>query len=595
MICDKLNRRIIIIKAKLVKPILPNFLTLCDQYATILPVSRENGDNVNAFRPSFSTGDACSSRRAGGHPKMPRGGGGKGPRAAGRLVAVLVLVALLASPGCGGGGAPRSLSFGLRTEPNSLDPLMAPDIYSQWATGLVYDGLVEINDRLEVIPALAASWDVSDDGLVWRFALRRDVRWHDGTVLTAADVRRTYEAILDPAGAVTLPRSDFQSIARVETPDDWSVNLVLRQPDASLLSKLTVGIAKRPSPKTETSVPGRTAGDWIGTGPFKLSEWVSGERLVFQANGDYYAGAPGLNRLIWQVVPSESSLVVLLQTGGIDGGQIDTPSAVDLLASGEQIRAYPTDGGNLQVSLRTDDPLFADARLRRALALALDRPAMISGLLNGRGVLSAGDIPPSSWAYSAAAASLNPYDPEKARALLAEAGWQPGDGGVLARGGDRLKFTLSTDAGSELRRDVALTLRQYWRAVGADMELEIVDRNTFVVDRVLKGRFQAALLQSSVRADPDLSRRFHSRAIRSGQNFLAYSNPILDSLLDRALVSSTATVRAPLYEEAQILLARELPQINLFYPTVYYVVRGDIAGIRPSPVSPFWNVEEWGR
>lgn len=569
MICDKLNRRIITIKVKLVKPILPDFLTLCDQYATILPISRENGDNVNVFRPCFS---------------------------AGRLVAVLVLVALLASPGCGAGGASRSLTFGVRTEPNKLDPLMAPDIYSQWATGLVYDGLVEINDRLEVIPALAVSWNVSDDGLVWRFALRRDVRWHDGTALTAADVRRTYEAILDPTGAVTLPRSDFQSIARVETPDDWSINLILRQPDASLLTKLTVGVAKRrPSPATETGGPGRTASDLVGAGPFRLTEWVSGERLVFEANGDYYAGAPGLKQLIWQVVPSESSLVILLQTGGIDGGQVDTPSAVDLLVSGGQIRAYSTDGGNLQVSLRTDDPLFADVRLRRALALALDRPAMISGLLNGRGVLAAGDIPPTSWAYSAAAAALNAYDPAGARALLAEAGWQPGDDGVLARGGDRLKFTLSTDAGSELRRDVALTLRQYWRAVGADVDLEIVDRNTFVVDRVLKGRFQAALLQSSVRADPDLSRRFHSRSIRSGQNFLAYSNPVLDNLLDRALAASAASARVPLYEEAQLLLARELPQINLFYPTGYYVVRGDVAGIRPSPVSPFWNVEEWGR
>lgn len=513
-----------------------------------------------------------------------------------RCLALTMLVALATIAGCGVRGASRDLIFGVPTQPNSLDPLAAPDIYSQWATGLIYDGLVDLNDRLEVVPALATSWQASDDGLIWTFALRHDVRWHDGSILTAQDVRRTYEAILDPAALVTLPRSDFQSIERVETPDDWTVRLILRQPDASLLTKLTVGIARRRSGSlTASTAPARAPGELTGTGPFVLEQWVSGERLVFRANGDYFGGAPGLDRLIWQVAPSGSSLVILLQNGGIDAGPVDSPLDEDRLIAAGNLRAYPIDGGNVQVSLRTSDPLFDDVRVRRALALAVDRQAMIASLLNGRGMLSAGDIPPTSWAYNPAAASLNPYDPNLARALLAEAGWQPDSGGVLARDGRRLAFTLSTDTGSQLRQDVALTLRQDWQTVGAAVELEFVERNVFVTERVLKGQFQAALLQSSVRADPDLSRRFHSRAIRSGQNFLAYSNPDLDDVLDRALVATSAAARAPLYQEAQRLLARDVPQINLFYPTGYYVVRADIGGIRPSAMSPFWNVEEWGR
>jgi peptide/nickel transport system substrate-binding protein len=553
---------------------------------------------MNVLGSPCPLGAARSGPGGGRHVRLVVLGAGRHGALA-QCLALTLLVALATISGCGVRGVPKDVIFGVAAQPNSMDPLAAPDIYSRWATELVYDGLVDINDRLEVIPALASSWQSSDDGLRWDFALRRDVRWHDGTSLTSADVRRTYEAILDPAAAVTLPRSDFLNIARVENPDEWTVRLTLRQPDASLLTKLTVGIAKRSTVATTPKLASAgAAGDLVGTGPFVLQEWLSGDRLVFAANRDYYGGAPGVDRLIWQVVPNESSLVVLLQNdgnGGIDGGLVEEPLDADRLAAAGNVRAYPVPGGNVQVSFRVSDPLFEDARVRRALALAVDRPSMIAGLLGGRGLLSAGDIAPTSWAYSPAAAALNPHDPGQARALLAEAGWLPGSGGILVRDGKRLAFTLSTDAGSQLRREVALTLRQDWQAIGAAVELEFVERNAFVVERVLKGQFQAALLQSSVRADPDLSRRFHSRAIAAGQNFLAYANPALDALLDQALLVSTPAARAVLYGEAQMLLGREVPQINLFYPTTYYLVRADIGGIRPSAMGPFWNVEEWGR
>ena len=551
---------------------------------------------MNALEPCGPRSKARIGRGIGGDRASLVATGARKPGVLARHLVLMTLVVLTAIPGCGVRGVSKDVIFGVASQPNSMDPLAAPDIYSRWARELVYDGLVDINDRLEVVPALAASWQLSDDGLTWDFALRHDVRWHDGSALTAGDVRRTYETILDRAAAVTLPRSDFQSIERVENPDDWTVRLVLRQPDASLLTKLTVGIAKRRSvATTPRQTSGGTAGDLVGTGPFVLEEWLSGERLVFLANRDYYGGAPGLDRLIWQVVPNESSLVVLLQNGGIDGGLVEGPLDADRLVAAGNMRAYPVSGGNVQVSLRMSDPLFVDARVRRALALAVDRPAMIAGLLNGRGLLSAGDIPPTSWAYSPAAALLNTYDPDQSRALLAEAGWHPDSARVLVRDGKRLAFTLSTDAGSQLRREVALTVRQDWQAIGAAVALEFLERNALLVERVLKGQFQAALLQSSARADPDLSRRFHSRAIASGQNFLGYANPALDALLDQALLLPAPSARALLYGEAQMLLARELPQINLFYPTVYYVVRADIAGIRPSAMGPFWNVGEWGR
>ena len=298
--------------------------------------------------------------------------------------------------------------------------------------------------------------------------------------------------------------------------------------------------------------------------------------------------------MIWQAVPDTTSQILLLRNGGVDAALVASAAEAARLA-GDGLTAHPVTGGNLQISLRVTDPLFEDPRVRQALAAALDRQAMITGLLDGRGVPSSGDILPESWAFYPAAASPQAFDPARAQALLSEAGWQPGDDGILVRQGKRLAFAMITDAGDQLRREVALLVRQQWRQAGVDVDVQVLERNALVMERVLKGQFQAALLQTSVRADPDLSRRFHSRSIAAGQNFLGYRSPPLDSLLDRALAAGARQERAALYQEAQLLLAVDAPQINLFYPSVFYVFRGDVTGVRPSAMSPFWNVQEWGR
>jgi peptide/nickel transport system substrate-binding protein len=517
------------------------------------------------------------------------------PAKAIRLVlALLLLLAFL--PSCRPIRQPMgTLVYGISTQPNTLNPLTAPDIVSRWAIELVFDGLVDVNERLEIVPALAQSWQVSPDGLTWSFDLRRGVRWHDGTPFTASDVQFTYQAIFDPAAKSTLPRSDYQAIARLETPDDTTVRFILKEPDASFLSKLTLGIV----PQHLLAGQDLSSADFnrypVGTGPFVLQEWLSGQHLRFTANPAYFGGRPGLESIVWRIVPDSTALLMQLPTGEVDGALVDEPEDVARLTAEGKLKAYGVPGGNVQISLQLANDIFQDVRVRRALALALDRPGMIAGLLGGQGTLSAGDILPASWAYNPQAADLYPYDPAQARALLAQAGWQPGADGILTKDSRRLAFTLATDAGDHLRQGIALTVQQQWRAIGVAVDLDFVERNTFVLEYVLKGQFQAALLQSSVRVDPDLSRRFHSRSIQSGQNFLNYHNPALDDLLDQALRVTTPAERAPLYRQAQLILAQDVPQINLFYPTAYYVFQADIQGIKPSAMSVFWNAQVWAR
>jgi len=516
------------------------------------------------------------------------------PAKATRLVLAVFLL-LTAIPACRPTMPPTgTLVYGINTQPNTLNPLLAPDIVSRWAIELVFDGLVDVNERLDVVPALAQRWQVSPDGLTWSFDLRRGVRWHDGAPFTASDVQFTYAAIFDPAAKSTLPRSDYQNIARIETPDEHTARFVLKEQDASLLSKLTLGIV----PQHLLAGQDLSRSDFnrspVGTGPFVLQEWLSLQYLRFAANPAYFGGRPGLQSLIWRIVPDTTALLLQLPTGEVDGALVESPEDAARLAA-QGLKTYGVSGGNVQISLQLANELFQDVNVRRALALALDRPGIIAGLLNGQGTLSAGDILPTSWAYNPQAAELYPYDPAQARALLAQAGWQPGPDGLLTKDGRKLAFTLVTDAGNHLRQQIAVTVREQWRAIGVAVDLSFVERNTFVSEYVLKGKFQAALLQSSVRADPDLSRRFHSRSIQSGQNFLNYSNSSLDSLLDRALRLNTPAERAPLYRQAQLILAQDVPQINLFYPTIYYVFKADVQGLKPSSMSVFWNAQAWAR
>jgi peptide/nickel transport system substrate-binding protein len=483
--------------------------------------------------------------------------------------------------------------YGIATQPVRLNPITQPDIVSRWAIELVFDGLLDVDDRLELVPALATSWDTSPDGLTLVFHLRRGVFWHDGQPFSSADVKFTYDTIRDPGTAPTVAKSDYASIAAIETPDKATVVFRLAQPDASLPSKLTTGIAPRHLLEGQDLATTSFNRQPVGTGPFRLSSWQSDQRLTFVANPDYFGGQPRLARIVWEIVPDSSSLSLQLLSGEVDAAAVSAPQDRRRVRAEPDLVVYPVLGGNVQISLQLEDPLFQERLIRQALAYALDKQAMVEQLMGGATTIATSDILPASWAYNPDV-NTYPYEPEAARSLLAQAGWQPGSDGLLVRDGQPYRFALLTEAGNDLHRQIALYVQQGWAEFGIDVDIIALERNTLIFDRLLKGQFQAALLQSSVRADPDLSRRFHSRSIGAGQNFLHYANPAVDALLDHGLVVQERSERQAVYFEVQRLMAEDLPQIPLFYPEVGYAFRADLAGVRPSAMSPFWNVEAWG-
>jgi peptide/nickel transport system substrate-binding protein len=213
--------------------------------------------------------------------------------------------------------------------------------------------------------------------------------------------------------------------------------------------------------------------------------------------------------------------------------------------------------------------------------------------MDGAATIATSDILPSSWAYNPQANTYR-FNPDKARTLLAASGWKPDVDGILAKDGHAFRFELITDADDELRRELALLVRRQWAAVCVQADVALVERNALIFRGLLKRQFEAALLQTAVRADPDLSLRFHSRSIDAGHNVLQYANRRVDAVLDQALMAQDQGVRRTLYFQLQRLLAEDLPQIPLFHPRTGYAFRADLKEVRPSSISPFWNVEAWG-
>ena len=482
--------------------------------------------------------------------------------------------------------------YGTPNQPNTLDPITAPDIVSRSMIEMIFDGLVAADDKSQLHGALATSWNVSPDGKEWTFSLRHGVQWHDGAEFTADDVKFTYDTVLDPNTKPTVAKSDYAAIQQVEVVDPYTVRFYLSRPDASLLSKVVLGIAPKHLLQGQDLATTPFNQNPIGTGPFMFDSWKQGESVVLKRNPNYFGIVPRADKLIWNVVPDSNALALQAISGELDAAPVLNMRDVSAIQDSGKMALYETIEGNTQISLQLKNPLFEDVRVRQALAYGIDTRALIDKVMQGAAVPATSDILPNSWAYNPNVPTYG-YDPTKAKALLAQAGWRPGPDGVLMKDGRRFQFTLMTYAGDKDFEQVMLAVRQNWADLGVDVKAATQERNSFVSQRVLKGDFDAVLLQSSVQIDPDLSRRFASTSITNGQNFLNYRNSTVDRLLEQALATSDTGARRQAYFEVQRIMAEELPQISLFYPKSIYAFKPGIIGVKPSPTNLFWNAEEW--
>jgi peptide/nickel transport system substrate-binding protein len=482
-----------------------------------------------------------------------------------------------------------------------LIPNITSDGASHDVGGMIYDGLVKADKDLNYVPAMAESWEFSRDCRQLTWKLRRDVTWHDGRPFTADDVMFTYQAMIHPK-TPSAYKDEFLPIEKAEVLDRYTFRVTYARPFAKavqswgmwmlpkhLLEKYVEAGSLKDSP--ENSRP-------VGTGPYRFQDWKSGEKVVIVANPDYYEGRPYIARVVYRVIPNQGTIFLELKAKGVDLASltaIQYARQTEYPAFRKAYRkyrypssAYTYFGFNLK------DPRFADPRVRHAFAHAINKQELIDGVLMGLAREATGPIRPGTWAYTDRVQRYE-YNPEKAKQLLAEAGWTDGGDGVLRdKAGKPFSFTIRTNQGNEERKKVAEIIQQRLRAIGVQTEIQVIEWASFIKEFIKKKRFEAIVLGWGVGTDPDQYPVWHSSQTGPDQlNQISYASPEVDRLLEEGRESCHREERLKYYHRFQEVLAEDLPIVFLYFRDALPVVSSRVQGIHPAPSGILYNFNEW--
>jgi peptide/nickel transport system substrate-binding protein len=479
-----------------------------------------------------------------------------------------------------------------------LIPMLAGDSASHGIAGLIFNGLVKYDTDLSVIGDLAESWDISPDGLVITFHLRKGVQWTDGVEFTADDVMFGFNTIRNE-NTPTAYRENYLQVKKAEVLDKYTFRVTYEKPFAPALStwgNMVILPKHLLEGKDITKVDfGR---DPIGMGPYKLKQWVSGQKVVLTSNRDYFEGRPYIDGYISRIIPDQATLFLELKAGGINMMGL-TPMQYTKQTDSEFFRnnfqkfrypsfAYTYLGFNLK------QPLFQDKRVRQAIAHAIDKNEIIDAVLFGLGSPSTGPYVPNTWPYNPHVKRYE-FNPVKAKQLLKEAGWEDTDGdGILDKNGNKFEFTIRTNMGNKLREKTATVIQWRLRNVGINVNIEIIEWSAFINEFIDKRRFQAVILGWSIDLDPDQYDIWHSSKTREKEfNFVSYNNPEVDELLEKGRRTFDIEERKKAYFKIQEILADELPYIFLYVPDALPIVHARFKGIKPSPIGIMYNLPKW--
>jgi peptide/nickel transport system substrate-binding protein len=482
-------------------------------------------------------------------------------------------------------------------EPSTLLPVLASDSASSDINGQVYDGLLRYDKNLQLVGVMAESWEISPDNLTITFHLRKGVKWHDGAPFTSADVLFTYQMYIDPK-VPTSYAEDYKQVAKAEAPDPYTFRVTYPRPYAPALESWSLPIHPKHLLDGRDVTKSPLARAPVGTGPYRLVEWKAGEKLVLEANPDYYDGKPYIRRVVYRIIPDSSTQFLELQSGGLDfmgltpiqySTQTDTPA---FKRNFNKYRYLSFGYSYLGYNLRK--PLFQDVRVRRAIAHAVDKQEIIDGVLLGLGKAATGPYKPDTWVYNPNVKKY-PYDPAAAGKLLDQAGWRDGDGdGVREKNGQRLAFTIVTNQGNDIRSKTAEILQRRLKEVGIDVQIRIVEWATFLKEFIFPGNFDVTILGWTGSPEPDQYNIWHSSKTGPRElNFIHYQNAEVDNLLERGRRTFDQAERKKIYDRFQEILAEEQPYTFLYVGEALPAVARRFRGIEPAPAGITHNFIKW--
>ncbi|MDQ1040363.1 peptide/nickel transport system substrate-binding protein [Streptomyces sp. V3I8] len=519
-------------------------------------------------------------------------------RGAGALAAAAVLTAgsaACSAPGeSDGGGAATSAVVGIAYEPETLSPLLG---FGKDGNSKIFDGLLTHDADLELKPALAAALPkVTDGGRTYTYELREGVKFSDGEPFTAEDVVFTYETILDE-GTNNPSKGELDAIERIEAKGDGTVVFRLKYPYAPFAERTVLPIAPEHLAGEQDVNTGSFGTKPVGTGPYRLARWSKGEQLVLEANPGYWGGAPKIGRFTMAIIKDDDVRATRLRSGDLDGAIL--PPNLAKAFEGPGRKTYAAKSFDYRtVTLPTGSKVAGDTAVRRALDVAVDRQAMLDGILEGAGSVAHGPVPTDSEWFTDG--TERTYDPERARTILDGAGWKPGEDGIRTKDGVRASFPLWYVSGDKLRQDHALAYASDAKKIGIEIK---VQAGTW---EVIEPRMpeDAVLAGGGSPADPDFDQYPLLRSDLAGDGFNnmgRYDNAKVDRALETGRESGDRAERKAAYDTVQRELVKNPGYTFLTHIDHLYVVDdrfGELTTqVEPHDhglaAGPWWNVEDW--
>ncbi|MCA9832420.1 MAG: hypothetical protein KC435_00575 [Thermomicrobiales bacterium] len=491
----------------------------------------------------------------------------------------------------------------MSSSPDTFLPHYSIGAYSRFIGTLIFPRLMRYSEEAEVIPYLAESYELSDDALTYTFHLTPGAVWSDGTPLTANDVAWTYtmafhgdytgtRQVEAPVKGGDVYRSgEAETVEGIVVVDDTTIQFTLDTPTSSFVENVAqffwilpahafdgieiIDIAQSEMARTPT----------VTAGPLTFVKYETDQYVELAANPDFILGAPQIQSFIVKILRNDVALAQF-ETGELDATTkvgVMLPQDVEKLES-LGLEVTPVPGSALQsMGINNAREYFADKRVRQALAHAIDRQAIIDALLMGYGQILNAKVPTFSPYYNPETEGLLQYDPDLAKQLLEEAGWDF----------DR-QISLFVPTGNVTRERSGPIIQQYLQAVGIKVEIETMEFAT-QSERVDAGEADLWLVGSSfVTFDPDQTSSFHSESLPpSGWNSWHWSNAEADQAMEDGLAATTFEERKEANDRLQMIMADDVPAVFLYHPEDIHVISKRLVNAKPTSVGIEWNIQEW--
>lgn len=454
---------------------------------------------------------------------------------------------------------------------------------------LIFSGLTTHNEKNEVIPDLAEKWEYNENTYTYTFYLKKNVKWQDGKPFTSEDVKFTLETIMNPENGSEII-SNYEDITKIETKDVQTVAITMKDPNVAMLDYLTIGILPKHLLEGKDIVMDGFNRKPIGTGPYKLTEWETGQSITLQKNENYYGTSPAIDTVIFKIVPDEKVRAMQLKSGELDFAQI-SPQDAQQFEGQDGFTIYNMKTADYRgILYNFANPLFQNHReLPNALSYAIDRQSIIDTVLLGKGEIAYSPL--QAGMYYNDKTEKYTYDPEKTKKMLEASGWKQNSKGIYEKNKEPLKFAITCPEGDQVRIDIASICAQQLRQIGADVNVS--------VESEIDWAGQAAyLIGWGSPFDPD-DHTYKVFGTEQGANYSAYSNEKVDDLLKKARKTSDTDLRMKYYHEFQKELSKDLPYTFIAYVDAIYVSSKDIKGITENKVlghhgvGVFWNIIDW--